>query len=448
MLIIPMFLLIFEILLVNHIGFIRYPGTGTDSHGDYYRYINMAMLHGEPYYALNDPFIYRILVPGLVRIMILLGISLSKGFFLLMFLGMVFCIIGIYTLARGANIKPISAMLVACAFTSLFWAAGFNIREYYLVDPEVYAFIVWTLVAAQQRRFYLASSLVTVGLLCKESIFLALAVAMVQLIVYYWRHSAASVDAGARLGFIGRIFQRIRSIPLYGWIQLGLLIICPLIVDTVLHLSLHPLNHNDTLIVWQRYLGDRFGGGITKGLWSSFLYSSYGTYGVLFTWALVALAFGAWRRSGLSGWALLAGGFALLYSYTVSFDNQRLAINYWPIVLLMAALGVQELSERLRIHPAYLWVPTLIIQAIYEPVTNTFRTSSYDRSFSRMYGKYSGIAHYGIPLVVGFSILIGLAALAAIIFFRAPRQPQDAKGKQRDIAEQETQQLAANFSGR
>ncbi len=444
-LVIPLLLLAIEIMLVSRIGFIRYPGTGTDSHGDYYRYINMALPHGTPYYTFNDPFLYRVLVPGTVHLLLLLGVPFRLGFFSLMLLGMIFSIIGMYTLARGAKIPPVPAMCAACAFTSLFWAVGYNVREYFLVDPETYAFIVWTLVAAQQRRFYLAAILVTFGLLSKESIFLALAATLVQLVVYYWRHTPVTKNARG----VGRFFNHIRNIPRQAWLQAALLLALPLVAYAVVHMLTHPLNHNDTITVWKRYLGDRFGGGILPGLKATFIYSTWGTYGLLFTWALAALIFGAWRRTGLSGWALLVSGLAMIYSYTVSFDNQRLAINDWPVVLLLAALGVQELSERLHINALFLWIPTLIIQAIYEPVTNTFRTSSYDHPFSEMYGRYSSkIIILGIPLVVIYSILIGLGVLAALLFFRTPSQPQQRdEGAQDDIAIKKTQRLAENIAG-
>jgi hypothetical protein len=414
-LLLPLALLAIEMLLVLRTGLIRFPGTGNDFRGDYYFYINMALpnCNGFPHNACNsfyshdNPFIYRVLVPYTVHGLILLGLSFRKGFFLLMSTSMILNIIGIYVLAHGAGLRRLEAMFTASAFSTLLWTVAFNVREYFLVDPEAYAFIVWILIACQRQRYWLAAVLTTVGILCKESVLIATALVAVQLVMTYW--SPLSARVGDMLH--GRIIALARMIPLTRWLQLLALIGGTIIPFIVVRIVRHPQNHITLVGTWQKAILGRFSDGLWMAVWNSITRGGWGTYGVLLAWALAGLLIGAWRKAGWSGWAWLAAFIIWLYGFALASDWERLSINSWPLLLLAAALGIHEVSRRWRISPVLLWGITIIIQIIFEPVAWTFPSSSYLLSLAQLYGPFSAISFaIGVPLMVVSSALIFIAA--------------------------------------
>lgn len=418
----PLALLALEILAVVRIGLIRFPGTGTDSQGDYYRYVSMALPHSPAGLARDNPFIYRILVPTLVKWLSQVGLPVLTSFFILMCLSLALSIIGTYILVRGFKQDRWVAALAAGSFTTLLWAVAFNVREYPLIDPAAQAFMVWILVACQQRRYLLAALLGTLGILCKETNFLPIAFTATQLLLSYW------APLSARVGELvhGRIGAVVGRIPGVMWLKFLALVSGPLLATWLLHIFLHPVNQLSSLLVWQHYISERFRYGILNGVWNSVRLSTWGTYGVLFFWAMAALVLGSWRQAKWSGWAWLSAALVLLYSYTVSSDNQRMSINGWPFVLLLAALGIDAVSKRLHISPVLLWVATLAVQIVYEPPTATYATPTYDKPFSVMYGKYTVISmNYGVWLMALMSVVVGV--MVALILVRQRSQIQRAE---------------------
>jgi hypothetical protein len=427
-LILPLALLAIDVLLVARTGFIPFPGSGRDSLGDYYRYINMALPNCTGFssqdcnyfFAHDDPFVFRILVPLTVHGLILIGVPFRVGFFSLMSLSLILDAIGMYVLARGANVSRGEAMFAAATFSTLLWAVAFNVHEFYLVDPETYVFIVWILVACQQRRYWMAGVLTVVGVLCKESMLIATALAATQLLMTYWSPLPARVNDVMQ----GRFKTLVQLVPRQQWVQFLFLIAGGIGTYLISRQVIVSANHLSTFSVWRHYIEGRLNLGIKTAVWDFFSMSGWGTYGIMLAWAAASLVLGAWRKARWSGWAWLAATLIWGYGYTVSGDWQRVSINGWPLALLLAALGIHEVSQRWRVSPLLLWGITLGIQIAYQPVMWT-----YDKtSLNNMYGPVSPISlAIGGPLVGIGSLLIAIAVV--VILFLPQFLPKKAAGR-------------------
>ena len=409
----PLVALAAIIARVVALGLITYPGANAgDAKGDYYRYVNMALPNGSPTYQYQDPFVYRILTPGIVHLLSIVGVPFRSGFFFITCLGLTLSTIGIYTLVRGAQQSRAVAMCAALAFVTLQWAVGYNVHDYFLVDPSAQAFMVWILVMAQQGRYLVAALIAAVGVICKESIYLVLALVLVQLLVPYWEPIGQRLRELTQL----QIPAIVRRVPSNIWLRWATLLLLPVMATLIVHQILHPTIPLPLLSVWRHYLKERFHGSKVEGLWTTFRLSAWGTYGVLFAWAIAGIALRNWRKAGWTGWALLAAFLPFLYSYAVSGDNERLSINAWPIVIVLAAMGIDAVSQRLRIPALALWVPTIVVQFIYEPATSPNYVG-----VNNFFGPYAAQTnHWGALAMGGVS---GLIAIAAIMALRAAPPP-------------------------
>lgn len=153
-------------------GLIVYPDPKL-SMGDYYRYINMAIPHGDQYYGRMEPFVYRILVPDTVHLFIGLGIPYYATFFCITSVCLTVSTIAVYALARGYHLGRVEATCAAMLFLLLEWAVSYNIHDYFLVDPAAQMFIVLILLAVQHERWNIAIILGAIGIISKESVLLA-----------------------------------------------------------------------------------------------------------------------------------------------------------------------------------------------------------------------------------------------------------------------------------
>ncbi len=416
-LILPLALFVVETVLVAQAGLISYPGSGNEIHGDYYRYINMALPSCAGFSPQDcnssighvDPFSYWFMVPLLVRGMIFIGVPFRVGFFSLTSAGLVLSTIGMYVLARGANLRRGEAMFAAATLSTLFWGVGYYVYEFYLVDPEAFAFMVWILVACQQRRYWLAGVLTIVGVMGKESMLIATALTATQLLMTYW----SPLPARVRDVVQGRFSMLVQLVPRQQRLQLLFMIGGGIIAYLIPRMVITTAPHLSLVGDWRHTIAARLSHGMLVAIWDFFSLSGWGTYGIMLAWALAALVLGTWRKAGWSGWAWLMATITWSYSYLVSGDWQRISINGWPLALLLAALGIHEVSQRWRISPLPLWGITLGIQIMFQPAS----TPTYLTAIVNMFGPLSPIfLALGGPLVGIGSALIAIA-VAIILFF-------------------------------
>jgi hypothetical protein len=326
---------------------------------DYYRYVNMALDHGDPRYVYAQPFLYRVLVPSTVHLLSHLGIPFRTGFYGNTIFGLVVSTVTLFFLARGAGLSRFASTCTSIVFTMLSWTVTYNISDYFLIDTTTEAFIATIVLAVQRRQFIPAIILGTIGVACKESIYLPIAFAAIHLMVPYL--SPLSTTLGQVLQL--RVTQVIRMIPNRTWVLLAFQVICPLLVTAALHTFI-PLAHPVGLLtLWRFYLHAHLAFGVRNTIASSLWY----TFGIMLFLAMGALALRLWPRARWSGWGLFAVLGIIIYSFAVSGDSQRLSVIGWPFLLVLAALMIDELSRRLHISEYLLWPLVIVIMLLNFP---------------------------------------------------------------------------------
>jgi len=149
--------------------------------GDHLSYYAMAADPSEKIWA---PFCYRILVPGLVRI---LPFSVESGFFLqtLIFLwssGMV-----LFLVLRELGENRFFAWLGVVLFFGLNWAGKFTIWDFWLTDPALFFFGITAFYATLKNHIGVLVLVITMGVLAKEAMLFTLP-------LYYGYHSRKILD--------------------------------------------------------------------------------------------------------------------------------------------------------------------------------------------------------------------------------------------------------------
>lgn len=333
--------------------------------GDYYRYVNMALPNGDPRYVFHQPFLYRILVPGTVHLLSMIGLPFRTGFFSITVISLTISTIGIFFLVRGIGLGRGTAMGAALVYVTLQWAVAYNVRDYFLVDPAAHAFFVMILLAGQRRQRALVVVLATIGVVCKESIYLPIVFTVVQWLIPSLRPLSARLGELAK----GRVLAVIQRVPRTTWGWVAALVLFPVtatqIVQHVIPLYYAPLS---LLHVWRVEIPKHFQHHKLLGLYDTVSRSTWGTFGVFFALCVLALLTRRWRQTGWSGWALVAASIIITYSYAVSGDAERLSINAWPFIIVLGAVMIDSLSKALRVSAALLWSVALLAQFLYEPL--------------------------------------------------------------------------------
>jgi hypothetical protein len=395
--------------------------------GDYYVYVNMSFAHGNPQYVNNNPFLWRILVPKTVYLMTLAGVPFREGFWLITTTTLCLSTLLTFYLARGAGLTRISSAGAGMAFATLQWTVAYNVHNYFMVDTTTQAFIVAILLAGQRGKYIPAIVLATIGVLCKETIYLAIAVTVIQLTLPYLRPLSATL----RDLMHGKLAAVAWRLPRGVWLRLSLLLALPLTMTVLLHLLLHPppTQQYTALYVWQKYLGAHLAFGIPQTI----IRSTVLTYGNYLLLALGGLALRLWPRVGWSGWSVLAAGLIILYSYMVSGDTQRLAIVGWPFVLVLSAVTVEELSRRLHLPLLLLWALVFASIWITDDKLNHGLTIDPISPFGTLFVSDAFLAQYAAPVAGGiallFLVLINVALIQARRRSAARRAGEPASAK-------------------
>jgi hypothetical protein len=391
------------------------PPSAPYSLNDYVRYINMALPHGEPRYVLQDPFLYRLLVPKTVYLLnLIFNIPVIHGFFLVTCVSLTASVVMLYFLARGVGMNRAVACCAALAFVLLQWAVAYNIYDFYLVDPATQAFIIAILLAAQRQRVLLAAALSAIGIICKETIFMPVAVVSVQLAVPYLRPVPQSFKDLLQSKYLALI----KRIPRAIWLRLGLLIGAPLIAWLAIHLIVHPIYPLSLIHVWKHYIPEHFQPNKKIGGFITFYTSTWGAYGVLFPLAVGAMVLKLWPRSGWSFWAMLAAFLIILYSYMVSGESQRLSIIGWPFVIVLSAIMIEEISRQFHVSSLLLWAIVLASEAIFQPTTTKLPSPA------QYLGSLAPAAEIVGPVLTWALSLLVIGAI--VLLYRRPVQSQEA----------------------
>jgi hypothetical protein len=339
-----------QVYPATHAGYIE---------NDYYRYVNMALDHGDPRYVFAQPFLYRVLVPSAVHLFSHLGVPFRTGFYANTLLGLIVSTVALYFLARGAGLSRFASSCTAVVFTLLSWTVTYNVSDYFLIDTTTEAFIAVIVLAVQRRRFIPAIILGTIGAADKETIYLPVAFSTVQLVVPYLEPLSVSLGQLLRL----QVAQVIRLVPNRNWLLLVFQVGGPLTVTGILH-AVIPLAHPvGLLVLWKSYLHAHVLFGIKNTIASSLWY----TFGIMLFLALGAMALRLWSRARWSGWGVFTVLVIILYSYAVSGDSQRLSVIGWPFVLVLAALMINEMSRRLNLSEYILWPLAIVVMLLNFP---------------------------------------------------------------------------------
>lgn len=130
----------------------------------------------------QPPFAYRVLAPLAARtILYVPGVSsINAAFFILTFASLVSTSVILGLSVYHLTARALPAVTAAVSFSSLWWAAGVNLRSYMLVDAPAYMFLslaIYFLVTGHRTGFF--GSLL-IGVFIKEIVLIAL--------ISYWLH--------------------------------------------------------------------------------------------------------------------------------------------------------------------------------------------------------------------------------------------------------------------
>lgn len=258
------------------------------------------------------PFCYRILVPGLVRV---LPCSAEAGFFFqtLVFLwgaGLV-----MFLVLRELGESPIFAWSGIVLFFGLNWAGKFTVWDFWLTDPALFFFGIAAFFATLRNNIPLLVVSLTLGCLAKEAMIFLLP-------LYYGYHARKFLDW-----------------PLAGkTILIGLL---PLGLMLTLRAAIHPTNQYD--------LGELFlEMGIPKlstTLKTTVLGFSTGTWGVP---TLIMAMLGFWHDPRLRRTALFFLPFVYLQPLFAN-NLDRLLVFGFIVVIPLAVAGLRWFAQRYRL---------------------------------------------------------------------------------------------------
>lgn len=129
---------------------------------DHHAYI--AMARGA---TVNAPYAYRILTPGLAR---LLPFDLPTNFRLIAVIALWLTGVAVYGLARAWGYTPGWALVGCALFYTLYWAVGFTLYDFWLCDPLTFLFVTLAIRAAKLRQAGQFAGLLALGVLNKEAV--------------------------------------------------------------------------------------------------------------------------------------------------------------------------------------------------------------------------------------------------------------------------------------
>lgn len=301
---------------------------------DHHKYIWMATDNPLDFHVA--PFCWRILVPGLAKV---LPFDLEWSFFVIAFAGVWMTGVAVYFLALQWFPSPPYGLVALLTFFSLGWAGKLVLRNFWLPDSLGFFFVALAVYAILARRDALFALSVALGVLAKESVFFVVP-------LYYTLRTDRWIDPG--------LLKRCVLLALPAALALVLLrVFIPAWNEDPALLSTLP----ETVRLVQEgsssygYLELFRSVGLERlrnaSLWDLYSYSA-GTFG-----AILLLPLFAPKRAGLLLLRFLPFLLLVYAQLLFAVNTERLLVLAFPAVLLMALAGIEGLSERLSIGPGW-----------------------------------------------------------------------------------------------
>jgi hypothetical protein len=302
--------------------------------GDHHKYIYMAERGASGFHIA--PFCWRIGVPALVRWM---PWGRPFGFLLLTCVGVWAAGVGVYAAARAFGHDVPTGLFALLLFFTMGWGARFAVFDFWLPDGMVFAIVVWAIFYARCNRPLAFVMLTCIGALVKESVLF---------VTPLFATIAPSASNGA-----GVVARRLALVLPAVAVWLVVRAAIPAYNGDGAYVASLPANVRaaDDAITSYSYLerARAIGARRLHQFNGSTLHAaSTEPFGM----APCLLGLVAWRRNlALLArmWPFVLMVYAQLFFAT---DTQRLVMLAFPVVLLMACNGLEELRRRLRAAPS------------------------------------------------------------------------------------------------
>jgi hypothetical protein len=139
-----------------------------ERHWDHHKYIHMA--EGGAFEFRIAPFCWRVAVPFAVSV---LPFEHRDSFLIIAALGIVLAGLMLYYAARRYGFSPRLSAAGMLLFFSLGWATKYNLMHFWLSDAAALGIVGGMILLSLERRMLWAATLLTLGVLVKESIIFA-----------------------------------------------------------------------------------------------------------------------------------------------------------------------------------------------------------------------------------------------------------------------------------
>lgn len=132
---------------------------------DHHKYIYMAKTALFNFHIA--PFGWRILTPFLARI---LPFEIHVNFSIIAFVSLWGTAILMYSVLKEMRFEPVLSFVGSLLFIALGWATRYNMYDFWLPDPLGFLFLTAALLSLLQKKTFLFSLLLAIGVLAKESV--------------------------------------------------------------------------------------------------------------------------------------------------------------------------------------------------------------------------------------------------------------------------------------
>jgi len=322
------------------------------------RHLYLAMSDGNPFAFHLAPYCWRVLVPSLVAVSPLTG---QVTMLVLTVASLATTAVALYLLVLRWT-RPGSALVAVVLFFSMGWGAKYLMSDFWLPDALVFAIVTVAILLAAQGRLLPFAIVLAVGAATKES---CLAVAP----LFYTLNAKRPLDGAAALRTMAAVLPAVAvifglRIGIEAWNgDLAYVRSLPPAISRVPELFPHysylDLLHDVGKEQRLRYLGvDTF---------HEYTWRTFGVIPLLL--ALVSLR-SSWR------WALRFAPFVVLvYAQTLfATDTERLLVLAFPAILILAAIGLEDVLTATAATPRVAWAiaglsfaPNLVDTGVYAP---------------------------------------------------------------------------------
>ncbi|MCK9995004.1 MAG: hypothetical protein KAH56_01855 [Candidatus Krumholzibacteria bacterium] len=287
---------------------------------------------------IGAPFCYRVLIPGLVKI---LPLSVESGFYLQTLAFLWATGIVLFLVLRELGENRFFAWTGIVLFYGLNWAGKFTLWNFWLTDPALFFFGISAFYAILKNKTLSLVLIVTLGVLAKESMIFILP-------LYYGYQARKFLDwrvAGTTL--------------LIGLIPLGLILTMRIIISSP--------NQIEPLELFRQIGIPR----LTKNLKWTILGGTVGTWGILiFILALLGLR----HQRGLGRAAIFF--LPVVYIQPLfAINRDRLLVFGFILVIPLAVAGMRWIATRYKLS-RWMTIGFVTLPFLFLLLKNDFRPAS------------------------------------------------------------------------